>query len=148
MFGNWETGKRAIETAPTITVRIAITMATIGRLIKKLDMASPLVARQGRLARRFRFHMHARTDLLNPIDDHALTRIQPIANHPGGPHLVANVDRLNAHGVVTINSGDLIAPLQLGNGLLRNKQSAMKRFDGDTHLTVLSGAQNVARIRE
>src|SRR5579863_251059 len=123
-------------------------MATIGRLIKKLDMASPLVARQGRLARRFRFHMHARTDLLNPIDDHALTRIQPIPNHPGEPNLVANVDRLNAHGVVTINSGDLIAALQLGHGLLRNKQSATKRFDGDAYLAVLSGAQNVARIRE
>src|SRR5580704_13403097 len=37
MFGNWEMGKRAIDTVPTITVSIAITMATIGRLIKKFD---------------------------------------------------------------------------------------------------------------
>jgi hypothetical protein len=38
MFGNWATGKNAIVTAPTITVRIAITIATMGRLIKNLDM--------------------------------------------------------------------------------------------------------------
>ena len=37
MFGNWETGKVAIATAPTITMRIAITIATIGRLMKKFD---------------------------------------------------------------------------------------------------------------
>ena len=38
MFGNCATGKVAIVTAPTITVRIAITIATIGRLMKNLDM--------------------------------------------------------------------------------------------------------------
>ena len=37
MFGNCETGKVAIATAPTITVRIAMTIATIGRLMKKFD---------------------------------------------------------------------------------------------------------------
>jgi hypothetical protein len=34
----WESGKVAIATAPTITVRIAITIATIGRLMKRFDM--------------------------------------------------------------------------------------------------------------
>ena len=92
--------------------------------------------------------MHARPDLLNPIDDHALTRIQPIADHPQGPNLVANVNRFNAHGVVTVHSGHLIAALQFGNGLLGNKQGAMECFNGNTHFAVLSGAKNVARIRE
>jgi hypothetical protein len=34
---NCETGNRATDTAPTMTVMIAMTMATIGRLMKKLD---------------------------------------------------------------------------------------------------------------
>jgi len=38
MFGNWATGKNAIVTAPTITVRIAMTIATMGRLMKNLDI--------------------------------------------------------------------------------------------------------------
>src|SRR5258708_5137474 len=148
MFGNWETGKRAMDTAPTITVRIAITMATIGRLIKKFDTVVSSVARPRRLARRFQFYMHAGRDLLNPVDDHTLTRIQPIANHPQGPNLVANVNRFDAHDLVTVHSGHLIAALQLGNSLLWNKQGTRKCFNGNTHLAVLSGAQNVARIRE
>jgi hypothetical protein len=38
MLGNYAIGKVTIETAPTITVRIAITIATIGRLMKNFDM--------------------------------------------------------------------------------------------------------------
>ncbi len=40
MFGNCATGKLTIVMAPTITVRMAITIATMGRLIKKLDISS------------------------------------------------------------------------------------------------------------
>jgi hypothetical protein len=42
IFGNWETGKRATETAPTMAVMIAMTIATIGRFIKKFDMDTRL----------------------------------------------------------------------------------------------------------
>src|SRR6266850_2130165 len=35
ILGNWETGRLIIETAPTMTIRMAITMATMGRLMKK-----------------------------------------------------------------------------------------------------------------
>ena len=38
MLGNWETGRPISVTAPTITVTMAITMATMGRLIKNLDI--------------------------------------------------------------------------------------------------------------
>src|ERR1700686_5906455 len=38
MFGNCATGRLAMVTAPTITMRMAITIATMGRLMKKLDM--------------------------------------------------------------------------------------------------------------
>src|SRR5580704_2478630 len=38
MFGNCATGRLAMVTAPTITMRMAMTIATMGRLMKKLDM--------------------------------------------------------------------------------------------------------------
>src|SRR6266852_3130680 len=40
--GNCDTGRLTIVIAPTITVRIEITMATIGRLMKNFDIASLL----------------------------------------------------------------------------------------------------------
>src|ERR1700676_4601618 len=38
MLGNCATGRLAMLTTPTITIRMAITIATMGRLMKKLDM--------------------------------------------------------------------------------------------------------------
>jgi hypothetical protein len=38
MFGDCATGKVAIVTPPTMTIRIAMTIATMGRLMKNLDM--------------------------------------------------------------------------------------------------------------
>jgi len=92
--------------------------------------------------------VHAGRDLLNAVDDHAVTRIQPIADHPQGSNLLANVDRLNVDGVVAVQSGYLIAALQLRDGLLRNKQRVMQCFNCNAHFAVLAGPQNVARIRE
>src|SRR5580704_15981545 len=45
MLGNCATGRVAIVTAPTITIRIAITIATMGRLIKNLDIIRFLCVR-------------------------------------------------------------------------------------------------------
>jgi hypothetical protein len=39
MFGNWATGKATMVITPTMTVRIAITIATMGRRMKKFAMA-------------------------------------------------------------------------------------------------------------
>ena len=41
MFGNCAMGRPSIETNPSRTVTIAMTMATIGRLMKKEAMARP-----------------------------------------------------------------------------------------------------------
>ncbi len=39
MFGYCATGRPAMETRPTITMMMAITIATIGRRMKKFDIA-------------------------------------------------------------------------------------------------------------
>jgi len=53
MLGNWAMGRRSIETRPTMTVTMEITIATMGRFIKNSDMVSALKAQtiaQSRLA--------------------------------------------------------------------------------------------------
>jgi hypothetical protein len=48
MFGNWAVGSPDMETRPTMVIRIEMTIATIGRLMKNLDMAAyPLLAGAG-----------------------------------------------------------------------------------------------------
>src|SRR5512143_3183623 len=42
MLGNWAMGSLDMATRPRMTMRMAITMATIGRLIKNLDIAGYL----------------------------------------------------------------------------------------------------------
>src|SRR5512136_1362655 len=42
MLGNWAMGSLAAATRPMMTMSIAITMATMGRLMKNLDMAGYL----------------------------------------------------------------------------------------------------------
>src|ERR1700757_1114910 len=42
MLGYWATGRLRKETTPTITMMMAITMATIGREIKNLDIGNLL----------------------------------------------------------------------------------------------------------
>src|SRR6266404_7020111 len=81
MFGNCATGRAAIVTAPTITVRIEMTMATIGRFMKNFDNLLPLVTFRLFLADPFRgewlrIHCLARNGLLCALDDHALTELQ------------------------------------------------------------------------
>ena len=74
MSGNCATGSRRTITAPAITKKIAMTIATIGRLMKNLDIA--LVSRDGAAAgtgglahlRRRRLGVHQRLDL-HPVRD-------------------------------------------------------------------------------
>jgi hypothetical protein len=57
IFGNWAIGRETSATAPTITVMIAMTIATIGRLMKNFDTArllGGLRPRTGRVHRRRR----------------------------------------------------------------------------------------------
>ena len=92
--------------------------------------------------------MHSRPDLLNPFDDHALSRLDSIADDPEGADLVADGDRLNAHRVVLVHGRDLIAALEFGDGLLRNKQGIVDGFNRDPHFPVLPRAENITRIVE
>src|ERR1700732_2928090 len=111
MFGNCATGRLAIATAPTMTVRIAITIATIGRLIKNLDISVAL-------HERFRVNLHAGTNLLDALGHHTLARLQSVGDDPHGSDLVAELHCLNCHLVGAVYHGDLISALEFYNSAL------------------------------
>src|SRR5208283_4644067 len=74
IFGNWAIGRETSATAPTMTVRIAMTIATIGRLMKNFDTARLL----GGLRRRIRHGVHQRAvpDLLDPVGHDPVAGLQ------------------------------------------------------------------------
>ena len=69
MLGNWATGKLRIVRAPTSTMTMEMTMATMGRLMKNFDIGSPSLS-----CRRVRpgGDQHAWPKLLETLNHHAL----------------------------------------------------------------------------
>src|SRR5216684_147276 len=99
MFGNWAIGRVTITTVPTITVRIEMTIATIGRFMKNLDtLLTP--SDFGVLSERLGVHMHTGANLLDAHGDYALAWFQALVNHPHRADSVAYLDRRNAYRIL------------------------------------------------
>src|SRR5258707_923816 len=113
MFGNWATGKAAIVTAPTITVRIEMTIATIGRLMKNLDISVSL-------QERLRADLRAGTSLLDSFGHHALAHLQSFDHDPHRADPIAEFHGPNADRICIVHHGDLIAALLFRHSALRN----------------------------
>src|SRR5262245_26439950 len=72
MLGNCATGKLTIVIVPMMTVRMAITIATIGRLMKNLDI-------------RLWIDLHCLTNFLDTFNNDALSRREALIDDPLGP---------------------------------------------------------------
>src|SRR5512141_990215 len=90
MAGYCETGSSRIEIAPAIITMMAMTHAKMGRSMKNLATEAPGA---GALARRLagvrgghRVHQHARADLLEPLDDDLVARLEAGGHEPGVAH--------------------------------------------------------------
>src|SRR5580704_9312698 len=118
MLGNWATGSAAIATAPMITVRIEITTATIGRLMKNLDIGS-IAFRHGSL---FDFHRRTVLNFLQSLYDHKLARVDAAFNDPHWSDTVPELHGPNAHLVLCADHCELISSLQLAHGFLWHEQ--------------------------
>ena len=82
MLGNCATGSPAMVTAPTITIRIEITIATMGRLMKNLDMAVTSLPFPPRPRNGFGFTTMPGPNLLHALGDHAFARLQSFVDDP------------------------------------------------------------------
>src|SRR6516164_4434551 len=96
MLGNWAIGSRISVTTPTITVTMAMTMATIGRLIKNLDIGSPAFSRSDQSG----FHYNAVPGFLHALNDDPLARLQTFLDNPHLSRLLSDLHRPDADFVV------------------------------------------------
>src|SRR5258708_34205441 len=97
---------------PTSTKTIAMTIATMGRLIKNFDIALPSLSFRGEW---FGGHLHAGSYFLNAFGNNAFALFQSFRNNPLVADAVARLDRPNPHFVVAVPNCDFITPLQLRN---------------------------------
>src|SRR5712692_807339 len=144
MLGNWETGRVTIVIAPTITIRIEITMATIGRLMKNFDTLASSLARIGGDC----FHGHALSHLHHSFNHDAFTVLQSFGDDP---HLSNSFSYRNgAHTdlVVAPNNCDLITSLKLDHRPLGNQQGTALRLRRCANTSVSARTKEIVGIRK
>src|SRR5256712_2171590 len=144
MFGYCAMGNWNMATRPTITMRIEMTIATMGRLMKNLAMA---LARPLGLGQRG-FDLLASLYSVDSLDDDPLARLQPLPDDPEGADALADLDGSKVHRLVASDHGDLVDALLVQDGPLRNEQRAFFHADDGAHLRILAGAQEIARVWE
>src|ERR1700730_18448374 len=105
ILGNCEMGSPTIVIAPTMTVRIAITMATIGRLMKNLDITSVAGGRRG-IERNGR-NGAAVFDFLGPVRDDLIPGHQNAGDDPHRVDALPGLHRADGDRVIGSHYGDL-----------------------------------------
>src|SRR6202035_2385808 len=158
MSGYWAIGRPVIATKPRRTVRMEMTMATMGRSMKKRAMASPRSRSAGgggmisggacRFRGRLFLRLHARPrfDAREALDDDALAGRQARFDDPQGPHPLPRLHGADLGLVAGADDRYLIAPLELVDRPLRHQHRPLFDLRHGAHLGVLAGAQEVAGV--
>src|SRR5712691_6939646 len=103
ILGNWAVGRRSTVMPPTITMRIAITMATMGRLMKNLDIWFAFPSFLRLWGKRLGIDLHAGAQFLKGISDDGFAGLQRRLNDPLKADAFPDRDGLNAHFVVAVD---------------------------------------------
>src|ERR1039458_1729845 len=111
-LGNWEMGRVVIETRPTNTIRMAMTMATMGRLMKKRYITVGTSSRLGHSCRvigharliRLRIHHCSLLDPLCALGDDAFVWLKTFFDQPIIADLLPHLDRFDVGLVLSVNS--------------------------------------------
>src|SRR2546430_367154 len=142
--GYCATGRLRIASRPAGTVMIEMTIATMGRPVKK--PATVLTLRRG-LERHGR-DRRAVSHFLHAFGHDLLVGRQAVLDHPHHADAGSDLDRPDRHLVVLAHDGDLVAPLQLGDRALRHQQRALRHPESRAHPSELPRSQDVPRVRE
>src|SRR6478736_6822943 len=101
--GNWATGRSLSATSPPSTVTIAMTIATIGRPMKKRDMSVGL--------RRLRVHGGAVANRRR-VENYAVAGLQPLFDDPPTADPRPELHGPHRHAVVALGDPQLIPGLE------------------------------------
>src|SRR3954471_17542458 len=104
-----------MQTAPIRVIRIAMTIATIGRRMKNLDMIGCLTTRRRggrrRWGPRLRVHHRAFPRFLDAFDNDLVTGLESFLDDPIVVDPPAHFDGLDMHLVVRPHDRDLVSSL-------------------------------------
>src|SRR5271157_856952 len=157
IFGNCAVGKTRMQMAPAMNMMIEITMATIGRLIKNLDMRFQLDRRMLGIGRpslldirriRLRIDLGAIFDFLYAFSDHAIASLQTVVDNPQETKLCADLNRHNGYFVIGAHDRDQVGALHVGHGTLRYQQRALLNGDYRTDHAEATGPEDIVRVGE
>src|SRR5215475_4340380 len=111
MSGNCAIGSAPMATSPARTVTMAMTMATMGRPMKKRDICQvpcPALARPGRRRWRnegFRIH-YCSVPRRGAFDDNAGARVEALLDDPAAADTLTRRHRPRGHDVVLTHDAD------------------------------------------
>src|SRR5437870_12297889 len=144
MFGYSATGSCTMATTPTITMRMEITMATIGRSMKNLAIGGGLLPRAafGGLARR-QPDLLAGSHPVAALHDDPLAGLEPLGDDPERADARVHLDRPHVNRLVGPDDRHLVDALDVLDGALRNQQRILLHLDDGPHFRVLARAQDV-----
>src|SRR5450432_3883234 len=123
IFGNCAIGSETSATAPTTTVMIAMTIATMGRLMKNFDTERLFCGFRGR--ERDGVHEDALADLLSSVHHDPVAGMQPGLHDDVVTDLGARRHCHDMRVVARIDCGQLVSALQLGQRPLGHYQRAL-----------------------
>src|SRR5205085_4511380 len=127
-----------IATSPPRTMRIEMTMATIGRLMKKVAMIDFLL----------RNDLHSAFYAGEAFGHHALAGLQPFIDDPVAADALSGFHGADRDGVIGTDDGDLLQSLKLVDRALRNEERRAAERGHGADFRELSRAKYVARIRK
>src|ERR1700756_1052008 len=149
MLGNCATGKLSTVSAPTSTMTMDITMATMGRLMKNFDMGHGSLSIRRSLVLGHEWlgiHAHPTAHSLNSFNHDFVSWIEPARDDPSVINPVAHSDRSNVNFIVGANHSNLVAALQFRHCALRNQQRPRLRPDDSADFGIAAGSQNIVWI--
>src|SRR6266513_5843187 len=141
-------GSCTMATIPTSTIRMEMTMATIGRSMKNRAMVGLLRSRARPRGVRRQPDFLAGAYPVASLDDDALAGLQPLGHHPQRANSHIDLDRADVDRVVGAYHGDLMNALNVLDGTLRDQERGLFHLDDGADLGVLAGPQQVARVRK
>src|SRR5262245_17711847 len=109
---------------PSTTTMIEMTMATIGRRMKKCAMGRSSV--RGGLDR-LRIDDQSIAHALQAVDDDALAGLEPVLDDPVVVDPRPRLDGADAHFVLGADDGHLVCALDFLHGALRNDDRVLLR---------------------
>ena len=144
-------GRPDMATRPMMTMRMEITMATMGRLMKNLDMVSYLFSAGAGGHCRFRreglgHNGHSGPDLLGPLGNHLLSGLQALVDKPVGTDPFPDLHRPDIDFVLRSNHSHQVFPLDLGDRPLRHEQGPFLYLHHGPNPAILSGAEQVVLV--